>query len=114
MVAVSVVGADLADFARVVLGYDIGGDAVDLNVWTQGTSALSQPEIHELVRKHIALDIYSAARHLDLRNPKHYLQAVEDSDLFQNPKLPWNVPVQLRKGYEPVALGADKIGGFEQ
>lgn len=89
-IAVQLVGNSLADFARVALSYTIGKEEVGLNIFTNGTSSLSQGDLERVVRANIPLGIKDTIRVFNLRSPSLYRRIVTDSDYFHNPDLPWN------------------------
>lgn len=90
--AVHVVAADLADYARVALSYDIGSDSVDVNVATLGTARIPQEELEAQVQRDINFHLSSGASLFGLCNPHLYRDIVHASDFFHNPRFPWNKP----------------------
>ncbi|MBI3027584.1 methionine adenosyltransferase domain-containing protein [Candidatus Woesearchaeota archaeon] len=95
---------DLADFAKVALGYRIGREDVMVYVTTNGTTWKSQKYLQGWIRDHVPLKINDAIFFFGLRNPALYRQIVEDSDFFQNPLLPWN----KRTGYRNANLNFER------
>lgn len=88
-IAVNIVAAGLADFARVALTYTIGREEVGLNVTTQNTARVSQEELHAWVRDKFPLRINDAIELFGLKNPELYRQFARRSDYFQG-DYPWN------------------------
>ncbi len=94
-IAVSVVGNNIADFARVALSYVIGKEEVELNITTNGTSKLEQAKLEGLVRRNFDLSLSATAEQFDLRNPSAFLKIARNSDYFHDPAYPWNKPKPL-------------------
>jgi S-adenosylmethionine synthetase len=69
-IAKNIVAAGIADSAEVQLAYAIGvANPVSITVSTEGTSAIPEDKIAELVRKHFPLTPSGIIKHLDLRRP---------------------------------------------
>ena len=89
-IAVNIVAAGLADFARVALTYTIGREEVGLNVTTQNTAKVPQEELHAWVRERVPLRIKDAIGLFGLKDPNLYRKFTQCSDYFQDPTYPWN------------------------
>jgi S-adenosylmethionine synthetase len=69
-IAKNIVAAGLAENAEVQLAYAIGvAEPVSVTVSTEGTAAIPEDKIAELVRKHFPLKPRQIIRHLDLLKP---------------------------------------------
>jgi S-adenosylmethionine synthetase len=69
-IAKNIVAAGLAEAAEVQLAYAIGvANPVSVTVSTEGTAAIPEDKIAELVRKHFPLKPRQIIRHLDLLKP---------------------------------------------
>lgn len=69
-VAKNLVAAGLADCCELQLAYAIGvSEPVSVHIDTQGTGALPDDQLAELVRKHFPLTPSGIIKHLDLRRP---------------------------------------------
>ena len=111
-IAVSLVKAGFADFAKVSLGYVIGRPHVSVTVEGEGTLRRPQEEIHDIVYSNFRLSIPEVVESFGLRNPEIYHSIVAASDAFHNPEFPWNKPVGLHSAYKPgVALTGKRGGG---
>jgi len=96
-IANQVVAQGFADFAEVRLVYKIGKDQPRLNISTHGTGHKSQDEIEAWVRDTIGdLSIAATRERFRLQDPHLYERIARNSDLFQDPELPWNVVLGAR------------------
>ncbi|MEA2735393.1 MAG: S-adenosylmethionine synthetase [Humisphaera sp.] len=69
-IAKNIVAAGIAESAEVQLAYAIGvANPVSVTVSTEGTSAIPEDKIAELVRKHFPLTPRGIIKHLDLLKP---------------------------------------------
>jgi S-adenosylmethionine synthetase len=69
-VAKNIVAAGLADECEIQLAYAIGvADPVSVHVETNGTCAISETKIVDLVREHFPLTPRGIIEHLDLLRP---------------------------------------------
>ena len=69
-IAKNIVAAGIADSAEVQLAYAIGvAQPVSVTVSTEGTAAIAEDEIAELVKKHFLLTPRGIIKHLDLLKP---------------------------------------------
>ena len=69
-IAKNIVAAGIARAAEVQLAYAIGvANPVSITVSTEGTAAIPEDDIAELVRKHFALTPRGIIKHLDLLKP---------------------------------------------
>lgn len=97
-IAVSIVGSNLAGFARVALSYVIGKEGVELNITTNGTSRLPQDELESIVRDKFDLSLSKAAEAFDLCNPETFLKIAANSDYFHDKNYFWNKAMLLPGG----------------
>jgi S-adenosylmethionine synthetase len=88
--AVKIIKANLAEFAKVTLVFQIGRSEPIVNVFTNGTGKKSQKEIEEFVRDSVNTSIADVADQFKMHTGDHYFALVDASDYFQDPQFPWN------------------------
>jgi len=94
-IAVSIVKANLADFARVVLAYQIGKSHPIINITTNNTAQLSQAELKELVLKNFKLQFSETVSELNLKDSRLFRLIANNSDYFQSLEYKWNIGKRL-------------------
>lgn len=94
-IAVSIVEAGLADFARVMLSYSIGLPDPIISIYTNGTFKVTPEEIAQKVKDNFALPLSNAVRNYQMRTAEHYEALVEASDFFQKTDFAWNKAMEL-------------------
>mgnify|MGYP006424717945 FL=1 len=87
-VAKNLVAAELCDEAEVQIAYAIGvADPVSIDVSTNGTGVLPDPELCEMVREHFDLSPSAIIDRLDLLKPRYQKTAAYGH--FGRPMFPW-------------------------
>ncbi len=94
-IAVSIVSAGIAKFARVTLGYRIGQEEPFVNIFTFGTSKMPQEELQKLIDDKLDLRISATIERLKLRDSKLYRTIAENSDYFHSKEYLWNNPLSV-------------------
>jgi len=94
-IAVQIVYNKLADYARVMLDYDIGGKRrkgykIGVDIYTAGTAKISQEELESWAKDIVLMKFNDTIKEFDLWNPDLYRKIAKASDFFHDRTLPWN------------------------
>ncbi len=90
-IAVQIVGNGIADYARVLLRYEMGQPGAEIvGINTHNTAHLPQSELIHWANQNIPLGLNDTIKRFNLRDSALYRQIALDSDFFHSADLPWN------------------------